>query len=38
MNGSNHLKEDETKPLHLCVICLRKLANGVGFDILERFI
>lgn len=37
MNGSNHLKESESRPLHLCPVCLRKLQNAIGFDVLERY-
>ncbi len=32
MNGSNHLAESDSKPLHLCPCCLRKLHRSVGFD------
>ncbi len=37
MNGSNHLRESDSCPLHLCPLCLRKLALGCGFDPLERY-
>jgi len=37
MNGSNHLQESDECPLHLCPVCLRKLAEGCGFDPLERY-
>ncbi len=37
MNGSNHLKESDDQPLHLCPVCLRKLHHSVGFDIVERY-
>jgi len=37
MNGSNHLGESDSCPLHPCPLCLRKLALGCGFDPLERY-
>lgn len=37
MNGSNHLEESESRPLELCVVCLRKLQSNIKFDILERY-
>jgi archaemetzincin len=37
MNGSNHLKESDSQPLHLCPVCLRKLQYSIGFDILKRY-
>ncbi len=37
MNGSNHLKESDSRPLHLCPICLRKLHFSTGFDIEKRY-
>jgi archaemetzincin len=37
MNGSNHLAESDSQPLHLCPVCLRKLHQSVGFDLLERY-
>ena len=36
MNGSNHLKEADSQPIHLCPVCLRKLQLGAGFDLLKR--
>jgi archaemetzincin len=36
MNGSNHLQEDDRKPLHLCPVCFRKLQLNIGFDIVAR--
>lgn len=36
MNGSNHLAESDSQPLHLCPVCLRKLQYSVGFDVLAR--
>jgi archaemetzincin len=32
LNGSNHLKEADRKPLHLCPICLRKLCWNLQVD------
>lgn len=37
MNGSNHLEEADSRPLHLCPICLRKLHSAIGFDVKKRF-
>jgi archaemetzincin len=37
MNGSNHLEESSSKPMELCVVCLRKLQSNIKFDILERY-
>ncbi len=37
MNGSNHLEESDTKPLHLCPLDLRKLQWSVGFDVGDRY-
>ena len=37
MNGSNHLGETDSQPLHLCPVDLRKLNHSVGFDPLERY-
>lgn len=37
MNGSNHLEESESRPLELCVVCLRKLQSNIKFDMLERY-
>ena len=37
MNGSNHLAESDSRPLRLCPVCLRKLQNSVGFDVVERY-
>jgi len=36
MNGSNHLDELDSRPLHLCPVCLRKLQWSVGFDAVTR--
>jgi len=37
MNGSNHLKESDSRPLHLCPVCLRKLQHSIGFDVTGRY-
>jgi len=36
MNGSNNLAETDRSPLHPCPLCLRKLHEIVGFDVVER--
>jgi archaemetzincin len=36
-NGSNHLREADRRPIHLCPVCLRKLHHAVGFDVGERY-
>ena len=37
MNGSNHLDESDSQPLHLCPVCLRKLHSAIGFEISDRY-
>ncbi|MHC4575692.1 MAG: hypothetical protein ACYS76_16490 [Planctomycetota bacterium] len=37
LNGSNHLKESDSRPLHLCPVCLRKLQRSIGFDVVNRY-
>jgi archaemetzincin len=37
MNGSNHLKESDSRPLYLCPVCLRKLQYSIGFDVIARY-
>ena len=37
MNGSNNLMESDSKPTHLCVVCLKKLHYSIGFSIRERY-
>lgn len=37
MNGSNHDEEASKKPMHLCVVCLRKMQSNIKFDVLERY-
>ncbi|HLM72938.1 MAG TPA: hypothetical protein VK459_09610, partial [Polyangiaceae bacterium] len=36
-NGSNHLEETDSQPLHLCPVDLRKLHWSVGFDVVDRY-
>lgn len=38
MNGSNHLTESDSRPMHLCPVCLRKLQYSIGFDVVERYV
>ena len=37
MNGSNHLRESDARPLYLCPVRLHKLQFGIGFDLTERY-
>lgn len=37
MNGSNHLREADGRPVHLCPADLRKLQWGTGFDPAQRY-
>jgi archaemetzincin len=37
MNGSNHLEESDSRDLHLCPVCLRKLHWSTGFNTVERY-
>ncbi len=37
MNGSNHLAESDARPLHLCPVDLRKLHEGLRFDVAARY-
>jgi archaemetzincin len=37
MNGSNHRRESDQRPLELCPVCLRKLTWAISFDPRERF-
>jgi len=37
MNGSNHRKESDDRPLWLCPVCLRKLTWATGMDPLARY-
>lgn len=36
MNGSNSLSEMDSRPLHPCPVCLRKLHHSIGFDPIAR--
>lgn len=36
MNGSNSLEEMDRQPLHLCPVCLHKLAWNLSFDVRQR--
>jgi len=38
LNGSNHLKESDSRPMHLCPVCLHKLQYSVGFDVVNRYV
>lgn len=37
MNGSNHIQEADSRPMHLCPVCLRKLHYTLGFDLVLRY-
>ena len=37
LNGSNHLQESDSRPLHLCPVCLRKLQHSIKFDVVNRY-
>jgi archaemetzincin len=37
MNGSNHLRESDDRPMTLCPVCLRKLQSSIGFDVVDRY-
>jgi archaemetzincin len=37
MNGSNHLGESDSRDVHLCPMCLRKLQHVAGFDVVKRY-
>ncbi|KAL6063790.1 metallopeptidase [Balamuthia mandrillaris] len=38
MNGSGHVAEDDSQPLHLCPVDLHKLFHAMnGFDVEERY-
>jgi len=37
VNGSNHLKESDSRPLHLCPVCLHKLQHSIRFNVVERY-
>ena len=38
LNGSNHLRESDSRPMHLCPLCLRKLQYSIGFDVISRYV
>ena len=37
LNGSNHLQESDSRPVHLCPVCLRKLQHSIGFDVVDQY-
>jgi archaemetzincin len=37
INGSNNLKESDSKPVNLCPVCLRKLQYSTKFNVIERY-
>ena len=37
MCGSNHMKESDSRPMHFCPVCLRKLHSSTRFDIVVRY-
>jgi archaemetzincin len=37
LNGSNHLKESDSRPVHLCPVCLRKLQYSIRFSVVSRY-
>lgn len=37
LNGSNHLQESDSRPLHLCPVCLHKLQHSIEFDVVNRY-
>ncbi len=37
MNGSNHLAESDSHPMHLCPECLKKFRWNIGFDVVARY-
>jgi archaemetzincin len=36
MNGANSLVESDSAPVHVCPVCLEKLAWNIGFDSAKR--
>jgi archaemetzincin len=36
MCGSNHLQESDSRPMHICPVCLRKLHASARFDLVAR--
>ena len=37
MCGSNHLGESDSRPMHACPVCLRKLHSSAKFDLKSRY-
>ena len=37
INGSSHMKESDSRPMHECPVCLRKLQSNIEFDPLDRY-
>lgn len=37
MNGSNSIEELDHEPIHMCPVCLQKLAWNLGFDPVSRY-
>jgi archaemetzincin len=37
MCGSNHLGESDSRPMHACPVCLRKLHSSAKFDLVARY-
>src|SRR5262249_13129265 len=37
VNGSNHLEEADSRPQHLCPVCLRKLRVADDLDLEKRY-
>lgn len=37
VNGSNSLQESDSRPIHLCPLCLRKLGWHLGLDLEKRY-
>jgi archaemetzincin len=37
VNGSNHMQESDSRPIHLCPVCLRKLQYNIEFDVVKRY-
>jgi archaemetzincin len=36
-DGSNSLEESDRQPIHLCPVCLKKLAHVLKFDVVRRY-
>ena len=37
LNGSNHLAESDSRPMHLCPVCLHKLQYSISSDLVTRY-